>query len=52
MDSDYYTCGTCKHGNLYDQCKRCEAEFTSKQRKLAAPATKPVQPTQTKGTTK
>lgn len=26
MDSDHYTCGTCQHGNLYDNCAQCEAE--------------------------
>lgn len=52
MDSEYYTCGTCKHGNLYDQCAQCEAEFTAKQRKVAAPVAKPITPTPTKKSTK
>ena len=25
MDSDDKTCGKCKHGNFYDNCKMCEA---------------------------
>jgi len=27
MDSDNYTCGTCKHGALYDTCSKCEDEY-------------------------
>lgn len=27
VDSDDYTCGTCKHGKLRDSCPRCEDEF-------------------------
>lgn len=26
MDSDSKTCGTCRHGNLYD-CDKCEKEY-------------------------
>ncbi len=25
MDTDYKTCGKCKHGNFYDNCPKCEA---------------------------
>ena len=26
MDTDEYTCGTCKHGSLYSFCQKCEDE--------------------------
>ena len=26
MDTDEYTCGTCKHGNLFEFCSKCEAD--------------------------
>ena len=27
VDDDVYTCGTCQHGFLYDQCAKCEKEI-------------------------
>jgi len=47
MDSEHYTCGTCKHGNLYDQCQQCEDLFEST-RKPPIQAVKPIQSTQLK----
>ena len=29
MDSDHYTCGTCRHGNLQDNCGQCEKEVAA-----------------------
>ena len=32
MDADAYTCGTCRHGNLYEEgCDKCEAEYEAQQ---------------------
>jgi len=31
MDTEYYYCGTCKHGNLYAKgCPKCKQEYEKK----------------------
>ena len=38
MDSDACHCGTCKHGNLYDRCGKCEDEYEAKRKRDAEAA--------------
>ena len=38
MDAEHYTCSTCKHGNLQDQCRRCEDGFEALRAALAQSA--------------